>query len=268
MWLIRVYGTAGPCLDVDPGHDVCVLMRKSNRSPVSRLRKLSQRVVATLLLLGFGYAVTPVLISSVNPAECDVWSKRFVAVGDLDGTDLIRLRRDVRVVRVPSYMAAWPRDGIAFPGVVAIPDERMLDDHDTLLWHEMVHQHQYRRDGSVSFLVRYITDWHLGLLAGCAHDAAYEAIGYEIETAILLRNMRVSLGGAHSEEYERVALLLEDPSLYIPRVPPRLYSKPVTSIPSVRGNYQVPFPLVTPPRFPRPPVNSTEVDPSRIVQVP
>jgi hypothetical protein len=171
------------------------------------------------------------------------------------------------VVRVPSYMAAWPRDGIALPGIVAISDKRMLDDHDTILWHEMVHQHQYRRDGSVSFMMKYIADWHRGLLAGCDHDAAYEAIGYEIETTILLQKMRADLGGVYSEDFERITMMLEDPSLHIPRVKPRLYSKPVTSVPSVRENYEIPFPPHTLPWFPQPPVSPTAVVPPDTLQV-
>lgn len=191
-----------------------------------------------LLILGFVYAVTPTFAAAVRPDACSSWKRRHVPVEDLDGDDLVRLRRGTKIVRVPAYMAVWPRDGIALPGLVAVSDERVLSGRDDLLWHEMVHQHQYDRDGAVVFLLRYVADWHRGLVRGCDYDAAYEAIGYEIETEALLRSIRVDLGGVHSEEFERIALMLEDPSLRIPSVRPKLYSRPVTTVPPVPEAYE------------------------------
>jgi hypothetical protein len=163
-----------------------------------------------------------------------VWKNRYVPAGELSGEDLVALRRETRVVRVPSYMAAWPRDGISLPGVVAVSDRRVLSGADTLLWHEMVHQHQYRRDGAVTFMLRYVADWHSGLVRGCDFATAYESIGYEIETDRILQRMRVDLGGLHSDDFERIARMIEDPSLRIPRVRPRLYSNPPSSRPRPR----------------------------------
>lgn len=163
-----------------------------------------------------------------------------MAVEAVDGDELVRLRRETTVIKVPSYMAAWPRDGISLPGLVAVSDQRVLSGEDTLLWHEMIHQHQYRRDGSARFMVRYVVDWHRGLVRGCRFVAAYESIGYELETEALLRQLRVDLGGVHSEDFERIASMLEDPSLRLPQVKPRLYGKPVTALP--RESFERPAP--------------------------
>ena len=153
-----------------------------------------------------------------------MWRNRYVPAGELHGEDLVELRRETRVVRVPSYMAAWPRDGISLPGVVAVSDRRVLSSTDTLLWHEMVHQHQYRRDGAVTFMLRYVVDWHSGLVRGCDFTTAYESIGYEIETERILQRMRVDLGGLRSYDFQRISLMIDDPSLELPRPRPRPYS--------------------------------------------
>jgi len=97
------------------------------------------------------------------------------------------------------------------------------------------------------------------LLKGCDHETAYEAIGYEIETDTLLRKIRVDLGGTHSEDFERIALMLENPSLHIPRVRPRLYSRPVNTVPPVTEAYERPSP---PSTFPSSPPLVTEGDPA------
>lgn len=206
----------------------------------------------TLVVLGFVYAFTPSLGAAVRPDACSSWQDRHVSVEDLEGDDLVSLRRETKVVRVPAYMAVWPRDGIALPGLVAVSDKRVLSGRDTLLWHEMVHQHQYRRDGAAAFLLRYVADWHIGLVQGCGHEDAYEAIGYEIETETLLRNIRVELGGVHSEDFERIAMMLENPSLHIPRVRPRLYSRPVNTVPPVPEAYERQAPPSTFPSAPPP----------------
>lgn len=157
-----------------------------------------------------------------------MWKNRYVPAGKLHGEDLVALRRETTVVWVPSYMAAWPRDGIALPGMVALADRQILPDGaaDTVLWHELVHQYQYQRDGAVTFMLRYVADWHSGLVRGCGFDDSYTAIGYEIETDRILQRMRVDLGGLHSADFERIASMIEDPSLRIPRARPRLYSNP------------------------------------------
>lgn len=115
------------------------------------------------------------------------------------------------MVKVPSYLAAWPHDGIALPGLVAVSDRRTLEGGDTLLWHEMIHQHQYRRDGSARFLFVYVVDWHRGLLSGCSLGESYAAIGYEIETHELIEDMRLDLGGVHSPEFTEFSGRLKDP---------------------------------------------------------
>jgi len=225
-------------------------MRRKTRSSSSRLRRFSKRSLVTLLVLGFVYAALPNLAAAVRPDACRKWERRYVPgarwwVHDLDGDDLVDLRRETTVVHVPSYTAVWPRDGIALPGLVAISDKRVITGSDDLLWHELVHQHQYRRDGVAPFFLRYVADWHRGLLNGCDHNTAYLAIGYEIETEALLRKIRVDLGGVHSDDFERIALMLEDPSLRIPRVRPRLYSRPLNTVPPVPEVFERPSPPST-----------------------
>lgn len=188
-----------------------------------------------MLLLGFLYAVLPTAAAGLRPGACRQWQERSVHVEALPATELVRLRRETTVVKVPSYVAAWPRDGISLPGIVAISDRRALSSQDSLLWHEMVHQYQYRRDGSLVFVARYVADWHRGLLRGCGLDAAYEAIGYEIETDVMLRRMRLSLGGVHSEEFERVAALIDDPTQVPPPAGPKFYKRDLTPRPAPPG---------------------------------
>jgi hypothetical protein len=55
-----------------------------------------------------------------------------------------------------------------------------------LLWHEMAHQYQFRRDGFGRFFARYAVDWHKGLLRGCSSREAYRAIGYELEADAMI----------------------------------------------------------------------------------
>lgn len=216
--------------------------QRKNRSKFTRLRRFSRRTLVALFVLGTFYAVLPSVAAAFRPDACAPWKNREVPVEVLEGEELVRLRRETTIIKVPSYMAAWPRDGISFPGIVAVSDQRVLAGEDTLLWHEMVHQHQYRRDGAVPFMARYVLDWHRGLLRGCRHETAYEAIGYELETDALLQRMRVDLGGVHSEDFERITLMLEDPSLRLPRVTPRLYSKPVTTVAPSREAFERPPP--------------------------
>jgi hypothetical protein len=243
------------------------MRRKQNASTTTRLRKFLRRSVLACCVLAVVYAVVPALGAALQPGACDVWRNRYVPAGDLRGDDLVALRRETKLVRVPSYMAAWPRDGISLPGVVAVSDQRVLSGTDTLLWHEMVHQHQYRRDGAATFMLRYVADWHSGLLRGCGFTTSYESIGYEIETERILERMRVDLGGLYSHDFERIALMLEDPSLRIPRVRPRLYSNSPGSMPRPRPVPEA-YELV-PERDVTPPVpTSTPVDAPALLDVP
>ncbi len=50
-----------------------------------------------------------------------------------------------------------------------------------LVVHELVHLRQWRRDGAVRFLVRYLGSYLRARLRGADHRAAYEAIPAETE---------------------------------------------------------------------------------------
>ena len=49
----------------------------------------------------------------------------------------------------------------------------------TLLLHELVHVGQWRREGKVVFLARYVSDYARNRLIGLNHKVAYRAIGHE-----------------------------------------------------------------------------------------
>lgn len=82
------------------------------------------------------------------------------------------LPRWLRLLPPPSYAATtlgpliFLRDRDVDPGLLA---------------HEAVHVWQWRRDGAVRFPLRYLGDYLAGRLRGLGHDAAYRAIGYEVE---------------------------------------------------------------------------------------
>ena len=50
-----------------------------------------------------------------------------------------------------------------------------------LVAHEVAHVVQFRRDGTLPFLMRYVWDYSSGLARGLTDRDAYLAIGYEIE---------------------------------------------------------------------------------------
>lgn len=175
---------------------------------VSRLRRL-------VLLLGCAlvvYLVLPASARVLRPEACTGWTERVVDVGYVSAAELVVLRRKTRLVKVPSYMAAWPHDGLALPGLVAISDRRSLSGRDMLLWHEMIHQHQYRRDGASRFMLAYVVDWHRGLLAGCTFEESYDAIGYELETDQVITRIRSDLGGVYSDRFYRFSQMLREPA--------------------------------------------------------
>jgi hypothetical protein len=179
----------------------------------NRLSHLFQRSMLVVLLLGVLYVAVPRAVARLSPGSCRVWSGRALTEDVwVSPADLVALREETTVVRVPSYLAAWPHDGIALPGLVAVSDRRTLRGGDLLLWHEMVHQYQYRRDGSVQFVLAYVADWHRGLAAGCSFGEAYSSIGYEKEAHELLEGIRDELGGVYSEEFVEFSVLLRDPS--------------------------------------------------------
>lgn len=50
-----------------------------------------------------------------------------------------------------------------------------------LLEHELIHVAQYERDGTIPFLLRYLSEYLLGRWAGMSHYEAYRAVSYESE---------------------------------------------------------------------------------------
>lgn len=50
-----------------------------------------------------------------------------------------------------------------------------------LVAHELVHVRQWREQGIIGFLRRYLADYLRGRRSGLDHDAAYRAIPFEVE---------------------------------------------------------------------------------------
>lgn len=174
-------------------------------------RRFLSYTITLLIPVVVLYLWVPSLAALHNPQACERWSDREVVAGEVSLVELVAARRTTAVVQVPSYMAAWPRDGIALPGLIAISDDRILGGDDMLIWHELAHQHQYRRDGVLHFLATYTIDWHRGLLAGCNFTQSYEAIAYEQEAHHMIEHLRGELGGSQSPTFAFVASLLANP---------------------------------------------------------
>lgn len=169
--------------------------------------------LAGLLAIAALHAVTPYVASTLSPQACRSWEHRTLSVDKLSGEELVDLRKNTKVLQTPLWSAALFNHGVSLPGnlVVMIPADG-LNGRDPLLWHELAHQYQYRRDGSLNFIKAYVSDWYRGLLAGCGPARSYRAIGYELEVHEMLQDTRIALGGLHSVEFERVATLLYDPN--------------------------------------------------------
>jgi len=75
---------------------------------------------------------------------------------------------------VPRGAGAWTI------GPLVIVRERLADDRH-LHAHELEHVRQYRRQGMVVFLVRYLVAYLRWRLRGYPHDAAYRRIPAEVE---------------------------------------------------------------------------------------
>jgi len=157
------------------------------------------------------YLWLPVLGALRDPAACERWGERDISADEVTLSELIEARTNTLVVAVPSYMAAWPYDGIALPGLIALSDQRLVEVGDTLLWHELAHQHQYRRDGSLRFVASYVADWHHGLASGCDYAQAYRGIGYERQAHAMIDQLRDYLGGTASPSFLLADALLTDP---------------------------------------------------------
>lgn len=58
-------------------------------------------------------------------------------------------------------------------------DDMVGGRNPVLLLHELVHVHQWRREGPARFLARYVCDYVWNRLIGLDHHLAYRAIGFE-----------------------------------------------------------------------------------------
>ena len=146
--------------------------------------KLKKTAVAFCVVTGI-YLMIPALVRDVSPTSCTKWEDRVVRVEAISADQLMRIAHDTRVVVLPTRMRiVLPRRGISLPGVVAVVESKSNYDNAHLRWHEMVHQHQYERDGIFIFFKNYAADFHAGLFKGCTFHAAYRAIKYEIEAEL------------------------------------------------------------------------------------
>jgi len=169
--------------------------------------------LACMLALAALHALTPYVAGALRPQACRSWERRALKVDKLPGEELVELRKNTKVLQTPLWSAAPFNYGVSLPGnLVVISPTGGLKGRDPLLWHEMAHQYQYKRDGSLVFIKSYVSDWYRGLLAGCGPTRSYRAIGYELEVHEMLKDTRIALGGLHSAEFKRVATLLYDPN--------------------------------------------------------
>lgn len=114
---------------------------------------------------------------------------------DSAGVDLEALRVELAPV-VPEKVNVWPaarfvralwRSGIRgvtlFRLVLADPEvlDAGADSLARFVVHELVHVHQFARQGYLRFMVGYLSEYWRGRLKGLDHRAAYLAIGAEVE---------------------------------------------------------------------------------------
>jgi hypothetical protein len=63
-----------------------------------------------------------------------------------------------------------------------------------LIMHELVHVHQWAQLGVVRFLWRYTVGYLKGRFAGLSHQAAYQAISFEVEARQIASQMEGPIG--------------------------------------------------------------------------
>ena len=116
-------------------------------------------------------------------------ASREICEGAVDSCRLVRRLPSVFEIRGPkttvAYLALRSRAcGITLGDDVYIRSEFFAVDQSIplrLLAHEVAHVVQFRRDGLVPFLTRYIWDYSKGLAQGLGDRRAYLEIGYERE---------------------------------------------------------------------------------------
>lgn len=80
---------------------------------------------------------------------------------------------------VPPAADAWTLGRLVLVRIRAWDPARVSSQ--LLLAHELVHVAQWREDGPVLFLARYLAAYAKGRMRGLSHDTAYRAIPAEIE---------------------------------------------------------------------------------------
>ena len=70
--------------------------------------------------------------------------------------------------------------------------ERVPDFLNPILRHELAHVAQYKRDGMLRFLGRYLFEYFRGRFRGLGHQQSYASISYEIEARSCERSDRNS----------------------------------------------------------------------------
>ncbi len=95
---------------------------------------------------------------------------------------------DIRTV--PSWLkAVWPKGirAMSLPTRIHVNAETLAriiaGEAEELLRHEAVHIEQWRREGRVRFLAKYLSSYVKGRAAGLPHAVAYRAIPFEREAS-------------------------------------------------------------------------------------
>ena len=105
-------------------------------------------------------------------------------------------------MRLERHDGYWLLIGIAAPGAAAttlgplILMRKRAVGNERLLRHELEHVRQWREQGVAGFLMRYLSAYARGRLAGLPHWAAYRRIPQEIEAEWIARRAEVVPGGA------------------------------------------------------------------------
>ena len=137
--------------------------------------------------------MVPMVTSEVDPVACRKWHNRAVREDTLVASDILKAAKNTRVVRLPASMSTLTvLEGLSIPGVVAVFELESRYDAARLRWHEMAHQHQYRRDGIFAFFNNYASDFRKGLINGCTVPESYLGIRYELEAELAADSVYVS----------------------------------------------------------------------------
>ncbi len=160
-------------------------MAEEPRERPKKLRvRRAVRVVSVVFVVVFW--MVPDVVVVLSRAECAQWETRPRERERVSLSEIAEVATEVETVQLELPGALR---GLALPGAVVFSAEPA-----PYLWvHEMAHQVQMRRDGVVSFSLRYVADWYRGRLNGCGFFDAYHAIGYELDADATARQVGASL---------------------------------------------------------------------------